>query len=99
MSGIVLFKREYIQCNTHTRACVTEFFIFYFSADAEFIDLHECACLVGFVAVTDKFFSLYITYKYTIRIPSSVLNEGVVYGAPGTQYPSAVKTASQIALT
>ena len=64
-----------------------------------FLNLHECACLVGFVAVTDEFFSLYVTYKYTIRIQSSVLNKGIVYGAQGAQYSTAVKTTSQIAPT
>ena len=78
---------------THQKACISEFFVFlFFSIHSSgrvadqvrdsvlFLNLHECACLVGFVAVTDKFYSHYVTYKYTIRIPSSMLYKG----APGT---------------
>jgi len=49
---------------------------------------------VGFLAVADEFFNLHVTYKYTIRIPPSVLNECIVCGAPGTQYPRSENSES-----
>jgi len=61
--------------------------------------LHECACLVRSLAVADERLPLDIAYVDAVRKPPRVLSEGIIGGAPLAQYPPAVKTASQIALT
>jgi hypothetical protein len=63
------------------------------------IILHECACLAGFLAGTDECLPLDVTYVDTVRIPPSVLGKGIICGAPLAQHSTAVKKASQIALT
>ena len=58
-----------------------------------------CACLAGFLASADERLAPYKWDLDTVPIPSRMLAEGFVRGAPIAQCAPAVKTASDIALT
>ena len=104
MSSISLFERQYIHdisavcynqgCDhSHKDLCLRV------SAAVLRTRYVKCACLAGFLASADERLAPDKSDIDTVRVPSRMLAEGFVRGAPIAQCAAAVKTASDITLT
>ena len=82
---------------THTKAYISEFRLLLCSGPG--FNLHECACLVGFLAVADEFLPLDVTHVDAVRHATERAQQSDHLWCTTLPTFPTVKTANQIALT